>query len=441
MYNVKKIRKDFPVLEKTTYLDNGATTQTPKPAVLAMCDFYYEYTANYGRSAHKLGFRATEAYEKSRENVAEFFGLPVKTMEDAMKKPDEIHQKNIIFTKNTTDSINMVANGFDFKKGDHVITSIAEHHSNFVPWLRLIKTKGIVVDVVDIDSKGRIRPEDIQKNITENTKMVAITHISNVLGSIQDVEEITKIAHDHNIPILIDGAQSAGHMKINLKKLDCDYFATAGHKGLLGPQGTGVLYLKDKSSIAPANLGGGTTCHASRDGKYDSKLPPELLEAGTPNLPGVIGLGAAVKYLSQFNLDDIEKHEKKLAQNAAKRLLEIKGVEVYGPEDRSGLVAFNIKNMAPIDVAGHLSNMDICVRSGCHCATPLQDFLGIPDGSVRASFALYNTKKEVDILIDAVSKIAKAQSKRQKDAKKKDEKKQADKKETGCCGGACSNEM
>ncbi|MDV0447728.1 Cysteine desulfurase SufS [Methanosarcinaceae archaeon Ag5] len=394
MYDVNLIRKDFPVLDQVIYLDNGATTQTPKPAVDAMLDFYYNYTANYGRGAHRLSIAATNAYEDARDSVASFLNAPSEKM---------------IMTKNTTDSINMVANGFGFCAGDHIVTSVVEHHSNIVPWLRQ-KEKGVDVSVVDMDSEGIVDPKNIEAAITDKTKLIAIGHISNVFGSIQDIETIIRIAHKNGIPILIDGAQSAGHTAVDLKKLDCDYFAAAGHKGLLGPQGTGVLYIKNPETIEPTNLGGGTTSEADRS-CFVTKEPPESFEAGTPNLPGVIGLGAAVEYLKKIGVADVERHETALAKDVAKRLSEIDGVAVYGPKNRAGLVAFNVRDLEPHTVAMRLDKYDnICVRSGFHCAMPSQKFLGI-NGSSRASFALYNTEEEADTFVNAVERIS-AESKK-----------------------------
>ncbi|MDR0767863.1 MAG: cysteine desulfurase [Methanosarcinales archaeon] len=385
MYDVYEVRKDFPVLEKVIYLDSGATTQTPKPAVEAMNDFFYNYGANYGRGAHRLSIAATNAFEDAREIVADFFNAP---------------PENTIMTKNTTESINIVANGFGFQKDDHIITTMGEHHSNFVPWLRQ-KENGAVVSVADIDPEGFVNPEQIDEMITDKTKLIAVGHISNVFGSIQNIEKIIQIAHKSNIPVLVDGAQSAGHMEIDLAALDCDYFAAAGHKGLLGPQGTGILYIKDPETIQPTVLGGGTTSDADACG-FKTKPAPERFEAGTPNLPGVIGLGAAVEYLQKLGVKNVEAHENKLARDAAKRLKEIEGVEVYGPENRAGLVSFNVEGLEPHTVAMRLDKAEkICIRSGYHCAMPGQKALGI-NGSARASFALYNTEEEVDIFVKAV---------------------------------------
>jgi cysteine desulfurase/selenocysteine lyase len=390
MYNVYDIRSDFPILEKIIYLDNGATTQTPKPAIDAMMSFLNDYAANYGRGAHQLSIKSTNAFEDARETVADFLNTPFE---------------NMIMTKNTTDGINIVADGFGFKRGDHIITSLAEHHSNIVPWLSQ-KEKGVLVSVADIDPLGYISPAQIESLITDQTKLIAVNHISNVFGAIQNVSEIIKIAHKNNIKVLIDGAQSAGHMPLDLKKMDCDFFAAAGHKGLLGPQGTGILYIKNPDEIAPTTLGGGTT--AECDGVcYTTKSSPDCFEAGTPNLPGVIGLGAAVRYIQNLGVTNIEKHETGLAKSTARRLQEIDGVEIYGPADRAGLVSFNIRGMEPHTVAMLLDKYkNICVRSGYHCAMPGLKSLNI-SGSVRVSFALYNTQEEAGIFIETVEEIAK----------------------------------
>ncbi|MCL2863085.1 MAG: cysteine desulfurase [Methanimicrococcus sp.] len=390
MYDVHEIRKDFPVLEKVIYLDNGATTQTPMPAIEAMNDFFCNYAANYGRGAHRLSIEATNAYEDARETVADFLNAPPEKM---------------IMTRNTTEGINIVANGFGFEKGDHVITTLAEHHSNFVPWLRL-KEIGVDVSAADICREGMIDPERIERMITDRTKLIAVGHVSNVFGSVQDVRKIVRIARKNGVKVLIDGAQSAGHMPVDLKELDCDYFAAAGHKGLLGPQGTGILYMKDPDTIAPSYLGGGTTAIADACG-FVTKDAPDKFEAGTPNLPGVIGLGAAVAYLQKIGVADIEAHETKLARMSAKRLKEIDVIEVYGPEMRAGLVSFSIVGFEPHQIAVLLDKYKkICIRSGYHCAAPGLKRLGI-NGTARASFALYNTAEEAEIFAGAVEKIAK----------------------------------
>lgn len=386
MYDVYAVREDFPVLKEVVYLDNTATTQTPIPAVEAMVDYFYRYAGNHGRGAHRLARETTNHYEDARETVARFLSAePSKT----------------ILTKNTTEGINLIANSYPWEAGDHIVTTLLEHHSNLLPWLRLQK-KGVNVTVVNPDSMGIIDISTIESAFTEKTKLVAITQISNVFGSIQDVKGVTKIAHRNGIKVLIDGAQSAGHMPVNLKDLDCDFFATAGHKGLLGPQGTGVLYIKEPEMLESASVGGGTVSDVSGY-TYVLEPSPACFEAGTPNIPGVIGLGRAVEYVEKIGVSEIEKYEIKLSREAAKRLSELEHVEVYGPEDRSGIVPFNVKGLHAHDVALILDQTrKICVRSGHHCAIPITRFLKV-DGTVRASFALYNTREEVDLLVNAVS--------------------------------------
>lgn len=386
MYDVYAVREDFPVLKEVVYLDNTATTQTPIPAVEAMVDYFYRYAGNHGRGAHRLARETTNHYEDARETVARFLSAePSKT----------------ILTKNTTEGINLIANSYPWEAGDHIVTTLLEHHSNLLPWLRLQK-KGVNVTVVNPDSMGIIDISTIENAFTEKTKLVAITQISNVFGSVQDVKGVTKIAHRNGIKVLIDGAQSAGHMPVNLKDLDCDFFATAGHKGLLGPQGTGVLYIKEPEMLESASVGGGTVSDVSGY-TYVLEPSPACFEAGTPNIPGVIGLGRAVEYVEKIGVSEIEKYEIKLSREAAKRLSELEHVEVYGPEDRIGIVPFNVKGLHAHDVALILDQTrKICVRSGHHCAIPITRFLKV-DGTVRASFALYNTRDEVDLLVNAVS--------------------------------------
>jgi len=385
MYDVYAVREDFPVLKEVVYLDSTATTQTPIPAVEAMVEYFYRYAGNHGRGAHRLAREATNRYEDARETVAHFLNSePSKT----------------VLTKNTTEGINLIANSYPWEAGDHIVTTVLEHHSNLLPWLRLQK-KGVDVTVVSPDREGRIDISSIEKAFTEKTRLVAITQVSNVFGSIQDVKSITKLAHRNGIKVLIDGAQSAGHMPVSVKDLNCDFFATAGHKGLLGPQGTGVLYIKEPDVLDSASVGGGTVSDVEGY-TYVLEPSPTCFEAGTPNIPGVIGLGRAVEYVEKIGVPEIEAHEIKLSREAAKRLSELEHVEVYGPEDRAGIVPFNVKGLHAHDVALILDQTrKICVRSGHHCAIPTIRFLNV-DSTVRASFALYNTEEEVDILVNAV---------------------------------------
>jgi len=385
MYDVYAVREDFPVLKEVVYLDSTATTQTPIPAVEAMVEYFYRYAGNHGRGAHRLAREATNRYEDARETIARFLNAePSKT----------------VLTKNTTEGINLIANSYPWESGDHIVTTVLEHHSNLLPWLRLQK-KGVKVTIVSPDSKGKVDVSSIEKAFTEKTRLIAINHVSNVFGSVQDVKNITKLAHRYDIKVLVDGAQSAGHMPVSLKDLNCDFFATAGHKGLLGPQGTGVLYIKEPDVLDSALVGGGTVSDV--DGyTYVLEPSPACFEAGTPNIPGVIGLGRSVEYVEKIGVPEIEAHEIKLSREAAKRLSELEHVEVYGPEDRVGIVPFNVKGLHAHDVALILDQTrKICVRSGHHCAIPTIRFLDV-DSTVRASFALYNTEEEVDILVNAV---------------------------------------
>nr|WP_321496497.1 cysteine desulfurase [uncultured Methanolobus sp.] len=388
MYDVLSVREDFPVLKEVIYLDNAATTQTPVQAVYAMQEFFFKYAANHGRGAHRLARETTNHYEDARESVASFLNI------DADKT---------IFTKNATESINIVSLGFQWKKGDHVIVTLVEHHSNLLPWMRL-RDIGVEVTVVDADITGVVDPEAIRSAIKDNTRLIAVNHVSNVFGSIQDVEKITRIAKQAGVKILVDGSQSAGNLSINMRSLDPDFFVCPGHKGLLGPQGTGVLYIKEPDVIEPLFLGGGMVSSVTKE-TFKMEPSPAKFEAGTPNISGVIGLGRAVEYVAELGVDSIQKHELELAREAASRLADIEGVEVYGPEKRAGVVPFNVIGMNAHDVAMILDQTKgICVRSGYHCAMPGVSSLGV-NGTVRASFGLYNTEDELESLVKTVSDI------------------------------------
>lgn len=389
MYDVSSIRADFPVLKEVIYLDNGATTQTPVPAVRAMEEYFFEYAANHGRGAHRLARQTTDHYETARETVARFLNAPVE---------------NTVFTRNATESINMVARGMPWEKGDHIITTLVEHHSNLLPWMRL-KEEGVDVTIVEPDDQGFVETSKIEEAITEKTKLIAVTHVSNVFGSVQDVQSICRIASENGILSIVDGAQSAGHMPVDFEKMECDFFAVSGHKGLLGPQGTGILCMKDPSIIKPLNIGGGAVTSVTASA-YELDRSPSRFEAGTPNIPGVIGLGRAVEYVKELGIENIETHERKLARKTAKALNSIEGIEVYGPEKRAPVVPFNLKGIHPHDVALILDETRrICVRSGYHCAMPGILHMGL-EGTVRASFGPYNTMEEVDVLIEAMGEIS-----------------------------------
>jgi len=389
MYDVNAIRTDFPVLERVIYLDNAATSQTPKPAVEAINEYFFAYAGNYGRGAHRLARETTERYENSRETVADFFSC---------------EPANVVFTKNTTDSINTVAHGLEWAPGDHIITSTIEHHSNYLPWVAL-RQHGVILDVVKSNHEGIIDPASIDKAITDKTKLIALSHVSNVFGSVQDVNRVIKIGRRHGIPVLIDAAQSAGHLCLSSEALSCDFLAVPGHKGLLGPQGTGILILQDPEGLRPTTLGGGAV-EWVRGCEYELLEPPARFEAGTPNIPGIIGLGRSVEYVNALGVANVEKHVENLARVAAQKLSEIDNVTVYGPKDRAGVVPFNVGQLNPHDVSMILDEAaSICTRSGYHCAMPALESLGI-NGTVRASFGAYNTAEEVETLVESVRQIA-----------------------------------
>jgi len=389
MYDVNAIRKDFPILDHVIYLDNAATSQTPRPVVEAMNEYFFTYAGNYGRGAHRLARQTTEHFENSRETVAHFFSC---------------EPANTIFTKNTTESINIVARGLEWAPGDHIVTSTIEHHSNYLPWVAL-RTQGVILDVVESTQEGIIDPGRIDTAITDRTKLITLSHVSNVFGSVQDIKRVIKIGRKNGILVLIDAAQSAGHLSLSAEELSCDFLAVPGHKGLLGPQGTGILILRDPEGLRPTTLGGGAV-EWVRGCEYELLEPPVRFEAGTPNIPGIIGLGRSVEYVNTLGVANVEKHVTNLAQGAAQKLSEIDDVTVYGPKARTGVVSFNVGQLNPHDVSMILDETaSICTRSGYHCAMPVLASLGI-NGTVRASFGAYNTAEEVEALAESVTLIA-----------------------------------
>lgn len=389
------IRKDIPMLDEIIYMDAASTTPTPKPVVDAMCDYYYNYNANIGRGAYRTAVKAGSEFEKARSKIAKFIN----------SKPEEI-----IFTKNTTEAINLVANGLDFKRGDSVIVPNIEHHSNFLPWLNL-KKKGVNLKIVQADKYGVVDAADIEKAVDKTTKLITITHVSNAIGSVQPVYEVGDIAEENDLLYMVDAAQSAGHMELDVKKIKADFTAFPGHKGIMGPVGTGFLYCKaDKmNGLQPENLGGGTVFDVTED---DFKLAEghARFEGGTQNIAGVIGLGTAVDYIKNIGLDRIEKHSQKLTKLMFDEISDVDNTTVYGnPENIYGIVAFNINGANPHDVAKILDELKrICVRSGHHCAIPAIRHTGAYDfgGSVRASIHCYNTKDEVQILSETLAEIS-----------------------------------
>jgi cysteine desulfurase/selenocysteine lyase len=397
--NVSEVRKDFPILETgIIYLDSTASSLTPEPVLARMLEFYREYRANVERGIHRLSQRASEEYEHARSKVADFINA---------KSPSEI-----IITRNTTEGINLVARGLSWKKGDKIVTSVLEHHSNFIVWLRVRDTQGARVEVIMPRKplvKGQLYPEDFEKVIDDKTRLVAVTHVSNVVGSITPVKEIAEIAHEHGALLLVDGAQSVPHMKVDVQKIGCDFLAFSGHK-MCAPTGSGVLHMREEvqREVEPLFIGGGTIEDVSID-HYTLEKGPGRYEAGTPDIAGAIGLGAAVDYLQKIGMDKIERHEKLLTKKMYDGLTGISKVEVYGPEPehRVAILPFNIADLNPHDVALALDvSANIMVRSGHHCAQPLLKNVIHRSGTVRASAYFYNTLDEIEKLASAVKEIA-----------------------------------
>nr|Q9K7A0.2 RecName: Full=Probable cysteine desulfurase [Halalkalibacterium halodurans C-125] len=396
--NAHEIKKLFPVLDQEVngsplvYLDSAATSQKPIAVIEALDDYYRRYNSNVHRGVHTLGTLATDGYEGAREKIRRF--IHASSTEE------------IIFTRGTTTAINLVAASYgraNLGEGDEIVITPMEHHSNIIPWQQVAKATGATLTYLPLQKDGTIKIEDVEKTISEKTKIVAIMHVSNVLGTINPVKEIAEIAHRHGAIMLVDGAQSAPHMKIDVQELGCDFFAFSGHK-MAGPTGIGVLYGKKAhlEKMEPVEFGGEMIDFV---GLYDStwKELPWKFEGGTPIIAGAIGLGAAIDFLEDIGLDEIEKHEHELAQYALDRLSELEGMTVYGPQKRAGLVTFNIEDVHPHDVATVLDADGIAVRAGHHCAQPLMKWLDVT-ATARASFYLYNTKEDIDALAKGLEK-------------------------------------
>ncbi|MCQ8893974.1 MAG: cysteine desulfurase [Methanolinea sp.] len=385
MYDVKRLRGEFPVLSTCIYLDSASTSQTPRRAVEAMCAYFYEYAANHGRGSHHLARRTTTEFERTREVLARFLGVGPETL---------------VFVRNTTEAINLVAAGLAWERGDEVVTTALEHHANLLPWMNLEK-RGVRTVVVPHHG-GRIDPADVGSALTERTRLVAVTHMTNVLGTVQPVEEVADLAHERDVPVLLDAAQSVGHIPVDVGKFD--FVAIPGHKGLLGPQGTGVLYAADLSLLSPCCFGGGIVEEVTLGG-FSLLPPPARFEAGTPNIPGVIGLGAAIGLVEELGVENIHRHEATLAGLAHDGLFALPGVEVYSPRG-SPVISFSVRGMSPHACAAELDRRrGICVRSGFHCAQPLAASLH-PEGTVRASLGCYTTEEEVRTFVGTVEEIA-----------------------------------
>ncbi|KPV64616.1 MAG: putative cysteine desulfurase 2 [Candidatus Bathyarchaeota archaeon BA2] len=400
MLDVEKIRQDFQMLNfGIIYLDNAATSLTPEPVIRKMLEFYHEYRANVERGVHRLSQRASEEYEEARAKVGDFINAE--------------SENEIIMTRNATEAINLVANGLGWKKGDKIVTSLIEHHSNFIVWIRLKKRYGVDVEILRPNKQGLFNINDFEKAIDDKTRLVAITHVSNVLGVITPVEKIAKIAHEHDAHLLVDGAQSVPHFKVDVRKIGCDYLAFSGHK-MLGPTGVGVLYARNEllDAMEPLSIGGGTISDVGLN-YYKLAEGPIKFEAGTPPIAEAIGLGAAIDYLKGVQLDNIETHERELVKKMYRGLVNVPSVKVYGPEkpeERTGIISFNVGDLNPHDVALALDvSADVMVRSGHHCCLPLmKELLKRREGTVRASLYLYNTEEEVEKLVSTVDEIARS---------------------------------
>lgn len=389
------VRRDIPLLADVVYLDAASTTPTPRPVVEAISDYFYNYNANTGRGAYRMAVKATQKLDEARNKIARF----VKA------DPNEI-----IFTKNTTEAINMVACGLEFERGDNIVVPNIEHHSNLVPWLNL-QEKGVELRMVKADEEGVIDPESFNEIVDGKTRLVSITHISNSLGTVQPVEEIAEIAENNGTMCLIDAAQSVGHMEVDVKQLKADFVAFPGHKGLLGPVGTGFLYCAENAQkeLKPLNLGGGTVEDVT-DKDFNLTEAPDCFEGGTQNIAGFIGLGTAIDYLERIGMSSIEKHSKKLTRIMYQEIQDLEKVTTYGsPENIYGIVSFNIDNINPHDLAKILDETkSICVRSGFHCAIPSMKHIGAYEigGTVRASIHYYNTQEEIKILSETLKKVS-----------------------------------
>ena len=388
---IDAVRRDFPILGDMCYLDNAATSFSPEPVIAAMVEFDHQYRANVGRGVHRFTRIASQRYWHAHEKVAEFVGGK---------------QGVTVFTKNTTEAINMVAQGLAWRPGDRVITTVLEHHSNLLPWRNLAR-QGVVLDTIGINSDYSLDLAALENAITPQTRLVAVTHASNVLGVVTPVEEIARICHDHGVLLAVDGAQSVPHMPVDLSRLGCDFFCFSGHK-MLGPTGTGVLWMKEPV-IEPLMLGGGMVESLTSDG-YVAAEGYQKYEAGTPNIGGGIALGAAADYLTAIGMEKIQRHEERLTSRLIDGLAKISRVHLYVPPlpaSRIGVVSFTVDGFHPHEVAQHLDETaDIMVRSGHHCCIPLMERLGLPAGTVRASLALYTTEQEIDLLVAALDELA-----------------------------------
>ncbi|WP_322551086.1 cysteine desulfurase [Flavobacterium psychraquaticum] len=398
MFDVQKIRADFPILSQKVngkplvYFDNGATSQKPQVVIDAISKYYSEINANIHRGVHTLSQLATDAYEISRNTV--------------QKHLNAKHNHEVIFTSGTTFGINLVANGFGslLKAGDEVMVSALEHHSNIVPWQFLCERTGAKLVVIPMNLKGELIMSEFDELLSDKTKIVAVNHISNALGTVNPIEYIIKKAHQVGAAVLIDGAQATPHLKPDVQALDCDFYVFSGHK-ICAPTGVGILYGKEEwlRKLPPYQGGGEMIAEVTFEKTTYADLPHKF-EAGTPNISGGIVLGTAIDYMNSIGFENIASYEQELLEYGTKRLLEIEGLTIYGTsENKASVISFNIEGIHPYDIGTIIDKLGIAVRTGHHCAQPIMNFFNIP-GTIRASFAFYNTKEEIDIFVEAVKK-------------------------------------
>lgn len=397
MFDINTIREDFPILKREVhgkpliYFDNGATSQTPKQVIDTIVDYYTNYNANIHRGVHTLSQEATDKYEEARIKIQKHFNAK--------------HSYEMIFTAGTTESINIIASGFSslLKEGDEVIVSALEHHSNIVPWQMMCEKTGAQLKVLPMDEDGSLRMDLFDELLTNKTKLVFCNHVSNALGTINPIETIIHKAHKFGAYVLIDGAQACPHIKPDVQELDVDFYVTSAHK-MCGPTGVGILYgKKELLEMLPPYQGGGEMIETVTFEKTTYAGLPHKFEAGTPNICGGIAFGAAVDYMNSIGFEAIQERENELLHYATEKLSQIEGLKIYGTANKTSVISFNIANIHPYDIGSILDKLGIAVRTGHHCAQPIMDFFKIP-GTVRASLSFYNTKEEIDTLVNAVQR-------------------------------------